>query len=325
MFRAPTINELDAASQCIYRVLQPTPQITWPLINDRCQCEVWVKHENHLPTGSFKVRGGLWYAQSQLANGTSPGIIAATRGNHGQSITFAAKRIGLRSVIVVPEGNNSDKNEAMRALGAELIVHGNGFDEAKAYAEQLSRSEGLDMVPSFNSHLVAGVGTYALELFRSVENLQRIYVPIGLGSGIAGVIAAREALDLSIDIIGVVAQNANAYQQSFQQQKVITTDSADTIADGLAVRIPDADALDIIIRGAERLVAVSEAEIRAAMRIYLFDSHNLAEGAGASALAALLQDQASEKFRLDEGKRAAVVLTGSNIQRDLLAQLLNPC
>lgn len=298
--------------------MQPTPQIRWPLLCERAGAEVWVKHENHTPAGAFKVRGGVVYMEALKRREPGiAGVIAATRGNHGQSVAFAAARAGMRAVVVVPHGNSREKNAAMRALGAELIEHGSDFQEAYEHATGLAESERLHFVPSFDPNLVAGVASGPLELFRAVEGLDAVYVPIGMGSGICGAIAAREALGLRSEIIGVVAAGAPAYALSFAAGKPVTTEQARTIADGLACRIPDAEALDVIRRGAARVVSVSEEEIRASMRHLFSDTHNAAEGAGAAALAALLQERSHMR-----GRRVAVILTGGNVDRDVFAHTL---
>ena len=314
----PTLSELEAAAQTVHRVVPPTPAICWPLLSQRAGCEVWVKHENHTPIGAFKLRGGLVYLERlQRAEPTTPGIVSATRGNHGQSLAFAARRAGLSAVIVVPHGNSREKNAAMRALGAELIEHGADFDAAYARARSLASERGLHMVRAFHPWLVLGVASYALEFLRAVTDLDTIYAPIGQGSGICGIIAARDALGLTTSVVGVVAANAPTYALSLERGQPVATDSANTIADGVAVRNPDPDALAIIQRGAERVVTVPEAEIRAAMRHYFSDTHNVAEGAGAIGLAALLQ----ERNRMD-GKKVGLILSGGNVDRDVYTQVL---
>ena len=244
-----------------------TPQRAWPLLERRAGCEVFVKHENHTPIGAFKIRGGLHLVAERCAREPEfAGVISATRGNHGQSLALAAKRHGKPCVIVVPHGNSRDKNAAMRAFGAELIEHGRDFDEAREYAHDLAASRGLAFVGPYETELVAGVATYALELFRAVPDLATVYVPIGCGSGISGLIAARDALGLATRIVGVVAAAANAYGQSFRARRPIETASAETIADGMAVRVPVEAALDVIWKGAHDVVEVTDAEIEAAMR-----------------------------------------------------------
>jgi len=315
----PRLAELEAAAAIVHGVMPPTPQYCWPLLSQRTGAETWVKHENHTPVGAFKLRGGLVYMQAlKRQQPEVAGVIAATRGNHGQSVAFAAARAGLAAVIVVPHGNSAEKNAAMRALGAELIEHGHDFQAAYEHAMGLAADRKLHALRSFHPWLVAGVGSYALELFRTVPDIDTVYVPIGLGSGICGTIAARDALGLKTKVVGVVAENAAAYALSFAQRAPVATNSADTIADGMACRVPDSDALGSILEGAERVVTVSEAAIKAAMRHYFTDTHNLVEGAGAAPLAALLQ----ERQRM-AGKRVALILSGGNIDRPLYASVLN--
>lgn len=295
-----------------------TPQFAWPLLAERLGCEVWVKHENHTPTGAFKVRGGLVYVDALLRREPAvSGLISATRGNHGQSMALAARKAGLPIVIVVPQGNAREKNAAMAALGAEVIEHGRDFDAARARAAELATQRGLHFVPSLHPDLIRGVATYALELFEAAPPLKRIYVPIGLGSGICGVIRTRDLLGLDTEVIGVVSSAADGYAQSFAAGRIICTDSADTIADGMACRMPQPEALEIIRAGATRIVRVDDDEIRQAMRVYHEDTHNLAEGAGAAALAALIQER-----QINRGERAAVVLSGANVDRAALAAIL---
>lgn len=313
-----SLPEIEKAAAIVHGAMLPTPQHAWPLLAARTGCEVWVKHENHTPIGAFKVRGGLVYLErlKQRAAGTK-GVISATRGNHGQSIALAARRTGIAATIVVPQGNSREKNAAMRAFGAELIEAGHDFDAARETAQRLASERGLTMVPSFHRDLVAGVASYALELMRAAPPLDTIYVPIGLGSGICGVIAVRDALGLSTKVVGVVSTEAPAYALSFAARKVIATNSANTMADGMAVRGPDAEALDVILKGADRIVQVSDAEVMAAMRAYYEDTHQLAEGAGAASLAALLQ----ERDRM-AGKCVGLILSGGNIDREVYLRAL---
>jgi threonine dehydratase len=313
-----TLDDLEDAARQVHAVMPPTPQYRWPLLAQRLGTEVWVKHENHTPLGAFKVRGGIVYMAGLKA--TRPelkGVVAATRGNHGQSIAFAASRAGLAATVVVPHGNSIEKNAAMRALGAELIEHGSDFQAALDHARELSKARGLFFVESFAPDLVRGVASYALELFRGAPTLDTVYVPIGLGSGICGVIAARDALDLKTEIVGVCAERAAAYALSFAARKSVSTNSADTLADGMACRVPNETALPPIFAGAARLVTVSEDEIRAAMRAYFTDTHNVAEGAGAAPLAAALKERARNL-----GRRVALVLSGGNVDRATFAAIL---
>ncbi len=315
----PDLRTLEAAANLVHEVIPPTPQIRWPLLSARAGADVWVKHENHSPVGAFKLRGGIVYMDALKR--TQPGltgVIAATRGNHGQSVAFAAARAGLRAVIVVPHGNSREKNAAMHALGAELVEYGRDFQEAFEYAAGLAETERLHFVRSFHPALVAGVATYALELFRALPDLDAVYVPIGMGSGICGTIAARDALGLKTEVIGVVAAGAPAYALSYVAGKPIATETSETIADGMACRVPDSEALDIIRRGASRILTVAEGEICAAMRHYFSDTHNVAEGAGAAPLAALLQERL-----IMADRRVALILSGGNIDRDVFARTLS--
>ncbi len=314
----PTIKDLEAAAEIVYAHIRPTPQSAWPLLAERAACEVWVKHENHTPIGAFKVRGGLVYMDSlRRQRPDVAGVITATRGNHGQSVAFAARRFGVGATVVVPHGNNPEKNESMRALGADIVEFGHDFDAAYEHARQLAEERNLHMLRSFDPKLVMGVGTYGLEFLGSVSDVDTVYVPIGLGSGICGMIAARDGLNLKTRIVGVVADNAPAYALSFEAGRAVSTNSADTLADGVAVRIPDERALAVILGGVERIVSVSEDAILEAMRHYFTDTHNLAEGAGAAPLAALLM----ERERM-AGKRVGLVLSGGNADRALFRRAL---
>ncbi len=312
------LETLEAAAALVHRVVPPTPQYCWPLLSRRVGAELWVKHENHTPIGAFKIRGGLVYVDAvRRSEPNLRGVVTATTGNHGQSIALAATRLGIAATIVAPHGNSVEKNRAMQAFGARLVEAGHDFQAAFEHATDLAQQERLHFVPSYHPLLVRGVASYALELFRAVPDLDVVYVPIGLGSGISGVIAAREALRLRTEIVGVVAEGAPTYALSFAAGRPVSTNSVDTMAGGLAVRVPNAEALDIICRRAARIVTVSEAEICRAMRILFADTHNVAEGAGAAPLAAALQ----ERQRL-AGKRVAVILSGGNIDRPLFAEVL---
>ena len=313
------LETLDRAAALVHAVMPPTPQYCWPQLSRRVGAELWVKHENHSPIGAFKLRGGLVYLDAvRRARPQPAGVVTATRGNHGQSIAYAAARLGLAATIVVPHGNSVEKNRAMTGFGARLVEEGHDFQAAYEHAVILAERRRLHLVRSYDRLLVQGVASYALELFRAVADLDVVYVPIGLGSGISGVIAARDALGLKTAIVGVVAAGAPAYALSLAAGRPVSTNAAETIADGLAVRVPDAAALEAIRRGASHIVSVAEAEIRAAMRILFTDTHNVAEGAGAAALAAALQ----ERQRL-AGKRVAVIQSGGNVDRALFAQILS--
>ena len=310
--------ELEQAARLVHSLMPPTPQLSWPLLNQRAGCEIWVKHENHTATGAFKIRGGIVMVDAlKRANPKLAGIISATRGNHGQSLAWSGRRHGVRTVIVAPRGNSRDKNAAMRAWGAELIEHGRDFDEAKDHAAQLAREQGLESIGPFHAELVAGVGSYAFELFSSVADLDAVYVPIGCGSGICGLISWRDALGLKTRIVGVVSEKADCYARSIEAGKPVETASADTFADGMAVRVPVPAALDIIRAGAERIVRVSDDEVKTSVRCFYTDTHNLIEGAGAAPLAALLKDK--EK----KGKRFAVIASGGNIDREAYVAVLS--
>jgi threonine dehydratase len=315
----PSLEALERAAALVHAVMPPTPQYRWPLLCERAGADVWVKHENHTPIGAFKVRGGITYMDAlKRAEPGVTGVVAATRGNHGQSIALAARRTGLHPVIVAPHGNSVEKNAAMSALGCELIEHGHDFQAAYEHAAAMARERKLHRLPSFHPWLVLGVASYGLELFNAVPDLDTVYVPIGLGSGICGTIAARNALGLKTRVVGVVAENAAAYALSFAKRAPISTNSADTLADGMACRVPDESALAIIFAHAERVITVSEDEIKAAMRHYFTDTHNVTEGAGAAPLAALLRER--DKMA---GKRVALVLSGGNIDREKYGQVLN--
>lgn len=316
--RLPDLPTLEEAARIVYTAMPPTSQFSWPLLSQHLDAEVWVKHENHTPLGAFKIRGGLVYIDELKREqpGTS-GVIAATRGNHGQSIAFAAQRHSLKAVVVVPHGNSREKNEAMRARGVELIEHGTDFQDALEHANGLAEERGLHSVPSFHEALVRGVASYSLELFRAVPDVDRLYVPIGLGSGICGAIAARQALGLKTEIVGVVAESAPAYAESFLRTCAVSRTVNSTIADGMACRVPNEEALEIICQGVGRVVTVTEDEIRDSMRRIYAATHNVAEGAGAAAFAAAVQERA----RL-QGRRVAVVLTGANVDRNVLSEVL---
>ncbi len=310
--------ELIDAAKLVHPQVPATPQYTWPTLNERAACEVWVKHENHTPTGAFKVRGGVTFMHwLKQAHPDVAGIITATRGNHGQSQARSATAAGLASKILVPKGNSTEKNIAMRAFGGDVIEYGNDFNEAAEEALRLAGAENLFMVPAFHPELIRGVATYALELFNAVKDIDVVYVPIGCGSGICSLITARDAMGLKTRIVGVVATEAPAAKRSFDLGKMVSSDSANTFADGAAVRVPVADAFDIYSKGADAIAEVSEQQIAKAMRILFHDTHNIAEGAGAMGLAALLQDENRH------GKRSAFILSGGNIDTQLFAQVLS--
>lgn len=308
-----TLPELERAAALVHAHFPATPAHAWPLLAARAGCTVMVKHENHTPTGAFKVRGGITFFDAlKRRQPDCPGVVSATRGNHGQSLAYAGGRAGIPVTIVVPRGNSTEKNSAMRALGATLVEHGADFDAARAHAAELAAARRLVFAPSFAPELVLGVATYALELFAAAGPLDAVFVPIGLGSGICGVIAARDLLGLSTQVIGVQSTEAPAYALSFAAGRVVATNSANTLADGMAVRIPDEGALNIIRKGAARIAQVSDDQVADAIRAYWTDTHNLAEGAGAAPLAALLAEKA-----LWAGKRVGLILCGGNIDLTL--------
>jgi threonine dehydratase len=313
-----TLAEIEAAAKIVYEVMPPTPQYCWPLLSNRLGTEVWLKHENHTPIGAFKIRGGLVYFHDLAHRANRPkGVITATRGNHGQSVGFAARRYGIPATILVPFGNSREKNAAMRALGVDLIEHGDDFQAAREYAIGLAEERDLHMVPSFHPLLVQGVATYALELMGHVRGLDEVYVPIGLGSGVCGMIAARDALGLSTRIVGVVSKQAPAYALSFEQRAAVEHVVTTKLADGVACRTPEPTALEVIWHGVDHIVEVSDDQVAVAMRALFEDTHNVAEGAGAISLAAALL----ERDRV-AGKKVAIIMSGGNVDREVFGKVL---
>ena len=313
----PNLAEIQAAQQILYRVMPPTPQYSWPLLNRRLGLEAWIKHENHTPVGAFKLRGALVYAT--WLRETQPGLttlVAATRGNHGQGVGMAARLLGLRAIIVVPHGNSLEKNRAMLAQGVSLVEHGDDFQESLEFARGLGAEPGHAILESFHPRLVMGTATYSLELFQAAPDLATVYVPIGLGSSISGVAAARNALGLSTEVVGVVSSASPSYALSFAQHQVVSAPALTQIADGLACRTPNALSMEAIWDNVARIVQVSDAEIASAMRIYYQDTHNLAEGAGAAALAGALHERPAHG-------PIGIILTGGNVDRDLYSRILN--
>jgi threonine dehydratase len=314
----PDLKQIENAARIVRTAMQPTPQYTWPLLNARAGTEVWVKHENHSPVGAFKLRGAMvymdWLRQSEAS---TSGVIAATRGNHGQGVAFAASYYGLGSTIVVPHGNSREKNRAMQALGAELIEHGYDFQAALDYATDLARMGGLHLVPSFHPLLVHGTSTYALEFLKAAPELEAVYIPIGLGSSICGVIAVRNALGIKTKIVGVVAQDAPAYALSYLHKQPVSHAAMSRLADGLSCRVPVPEALELILSNVDHIVQVSEEQIAAAMCAYYEDTHNVAEGSAGAALAAVLKEREALCNR-----RVGVVFTGGNVDRELFLEVL---
>ena len=313
-----TLDEIRRATELVRTVMPPTPTYSWPLLNARSGAELWVKHENHSPVGAFKLRGAMVYIDALVREQPNlTGVVAATRGNHGQGVALAARLRGMTAVIVVPHGNSREKNRAMQALGAELIEHGDDFQAANEYATDLAAECKLHKVASFDRQLVIGTGTYALEMFNAAPELDTVFVPVGLGSSICGVISVREALGLKTKIVGVVAAASPSYALSYAAGRVVPHKAATKLADGLACRLPVAEALEVILRHVDRIVEVSEEEIQSAMRAVYEDTHNVAEGAAAAAIAAVLK----ERDRV-AGKRVAAVLTGGNVDREVFLDAL---
>jgi len=313
-----SLEDINDAARIVYAEMPPTPQYRWPLLCEELGTEIWVKHENHTPVGAFKLRGGLVYFDHLAKCGELPkGVISATRGNHGQSVGYAARRYGVEATIVVPHGNSVEKNAAMRALGARLIEHGDDFQASLDYARELAEKESLHLVSSFHPLLVTGVATYCLELLRAVKGIDVVYVPIGLGSGICGMLAARNALGLRTEVVGVTSSHARAYAESFRAGQPREAPVTTHLADGMACRVAVPQALGMILEGVDHIVEVSDDEVAAAMRLMFEATHNVCEGAGAAALAAAMQ----EKTRL-EGRRAAVVASGGNVDREVFTGVL---
>lgn len=314
----PALAEIKSAAPFINRVVPPTPQFSWPLLNARAGLELWVKHENHTAIGSFKLRGAINYLSRQLAREPGlRGVIAATRGNYGQAVAFAARQHGLAAVVVVPHGNSPEKNAAMRALGAELVEHGDDFQAALEQSARLAAERGLHFVPSYHRDLAWGNAVSTLNFLQNAPPLDTVYVSIGLGSGICAMIAARDALGLPTKIVGVATERTPAIALSFAAKKVIAHPVSTRIADGMACSTPNADAFQHILRGVERIVVVTDDEAEAAMRAYFTDTHNVAEGAAGAGLAAVLQEKSALA-----GKRVGVIFTGGNIDQPVFARVL---
>ena len=318
----PSLAEIESAAELVRAAMPPTPQYAWPLLARRLGAEVWVKHENHTPTGAFKVRGGLVYVEGlRRREPGCPGIVSATRGNHGQSLAFAARRAALPVTIVVPRGNSREKNAAMRAFGAELVEHGEDFQDATEHAARLAAERGLHRVPSFHRDLVRGVATYWLELFRAVPELDVAFVPIGLGSGLCGALAARAALGARVRIFGVVSAHAPAYALSIAAGRPVDAPVSTRIADGMACRVADPVALATMLGAVDGVVEVDDDEVERAMKALYVDTHNVAEGAGAASLAAAMR-WARERPGAIRGRRVGLTLCGANVDHDAFARVL---
>ena len=315
----PSLDELNAAAEVVYRYMPATPQYRWPLLDEVAGTEVWLKHENHTPVGAFKIRGGLVYMERlKRERPEVRGVVAATRGNHGQSVGYAARLTGMDAVIVVPEGNSPEKNAAMRALGVELIAFGADFQEACEHADELAVARGMHRLPSLDPALVCGVGTYCMEFLRGAPELDTVYVPVGMGSGICGMMAARDALGLGTKVVGVVSTGAPAYKLSFEARRKVEHAVTTVLADGMACRSPSEDCLGAMLGGVERVIAVDEAEVAGAMRALFVATHNVAEGAGAASFAGLMQEREAMA-----GRRVGVVLCGGNVDADVFARVLS--
>jgi threonine dehydratase len=312
-----TPQEIKAAQDCVYASLRPTPQFEWPLLSEALGAQVWVKHENHQPVGAFKVRGGLTYFDALVKREPqTQGVIAATRGNHGQSIVFAARLHGMKATIVVPRGNSVEKNAAMRALGVELIEHGAEFQESREHAAKLAQERGLHFVPSYHRDLLLGVMTYWIEFFEAVQP-DVTYVPIGMGSGFCAAAAASKHTGARTKLIGVVSAHATAYLDSFKARRLLEAPVSTQIADGMACRVPDQAALDVLCKEAHDVIAVTDNEVKAAMRLLFTATHNVAEGASAASLAAAMQQK--DQWR---GKVIGTTLCGGNVDADVFAKVL---
>lgn len=315
----PTLADIEAAAQVVYRSFPPTPQYRWALLGERLGTSCWVKHENHTPVGAFKIRGGLTYFDRLRQRGELPReVISATRGNHGQSIGWAAREHGVRCTIVVPHGNSVEKNAAMRALGVQLIEHGDDFQESREHAMRLAAERGAHMVPSFHRDLLRGVSTYWWEFFKAVPQLDVVYVPIGQGSGACSAIAAKRALGHRARIVGVVSAHATTYAESISAGRVVEAPVTTRLADGMACRVADAEALAILAPALDHIVQVTDDEIAQAMRAVFADTHNVAEGAGAAAFAAALQEKEALK-----GLNVGLSLSGGNVDSEQFAKVLS--
>ena len=314
----PTLEEIHEAQKLVYSLMQPTPQISWPLLNQRLEAEAWIKHENHTPIGAFKARTAIVYAAELFKHSSGvKGLITATRGNHGQSVALAGQRFNVPVTIVVPHGNSSEKNAAMRGQGANLIEFGNDFQAAREHAQKLAKEQNLHFIPPYHRDIVKGVASYWVELFEAVPDLDVVYVPIGMGSGISAACAVRNGMGLKTKIVGVVSDGAPAYGLSFAAGKKIEAPVTTKIADGMACRLPDDEPLEIMRQNVDHVLMVSDDEIRRAMKIYFTDTHNAVEGAGAASLAAALKEKAALK-----GQRVGVILTGGNVDHEIFARVL---
>ena len=314
----PTLDEIREGQKLIYSVMQPTPQVSWPLLNQRLEAETWVKHENHTPIGAFKARTAIVYAAELFRQRRGiKGLITATRGNHGQSVALAGRRFDIPVTIVVPFGNSTEKNAAMRAQGARLVEFGKDYQEAREHAEKLAEQQELHMVPPYHRDIVKGVASYWMELFSAQPQLDVVYVPIGMGSGICAGCAVRNGMGLKTRIVGVVSEGAPCYALSFEAGRRIEAQVTTQVADGMACRVPDDEELEIIRENVERIVRVSDDEVRRAMKMYFTDTHNTVEGAGAASLAAALKEKSVLRDR-----RVGLIVSGGNVDHEMFARVL---
>ncbi len=314
----PSLHDIEAAAQIVYRAMPPTPQYRWALSSQRLGTDCWLKHENHTPVGAFKIRGGLTFFDDLRRRGALPSaVISATRGNHGQSVAWSARAHGLPCTIVVPIGNSVEKNAAMRALGAELVEHGDDFQASREHALALAARSGAMMVPSFDIGLVRGVATYWWEFFKAVPQLDIVYVPIGLGSGICAAVAAKSALGHAVRIVGVVSSHATSYADSLAAGRVVPAPVHTVLADGMACRVAEQDALDTLAGRLDHVVQVSDDAVAQAMRALYIDTHNVAEGAGAAGFAAAMQERDRNR-----GRVVGTVISGGNVDSAMMARVL---
>jgi threonine dehydratase len=307
---------LDARAR-VYATLQPTPLLQHPRLRDWIGCDAWIKHENHLPTGAFKIRGGLNLVAQLTEDERRRGVVSASTGNHGQSIAFASSRHGVSCRIFVPVGNNPDKNAAMRAFGAEVIEHGRDFDEARERVEALVAREGWRYIHSANEpHLIAGVATYAHEIFDQVSDLDYLFVPVGGGSGACGCCIVRSGLKRRTKIVGVQATGADAFTRSWRGSERVTSERVATFAEGLATRVTYDLTFSILKEQLDDVVTLDEGELEDGVRAAIQLTHNLAEGAGAASLAA------ARKYAPAADKKVACILTGGNIDTVTLRRII---
>lgn len=314
----PNLHQIEAAAEVVYRAFAATAQYRWALLSERLGTDCWLKHENHTPVGAFKIRGGLTYFDALQRQGRLPGaVISATRGNHGQSIAWAARSHGVPCTVVVPRGNSVEKNAAMRALGATLVEHGDDFQASREHAIGLAQHNGWHMVPSFDMALVSGVSTSWWEFFRAVPELDVAYVPIGLGSGACAAIAAKLALRHRVRIVGVVSAHATTYADSLAAARVVAAPVTTVLADGMACRVAEPAALEILAPHLDHLVQVSDQEVAQAMRDLYRDTHNVAEGAGAAGFAAAMQERDALR-----GLSVGTTVSGANVDSAVFARVL---